>query len=216
MCKDRISFTGNLSIHLVNVQRGLCVPLIAHFFLWLFIASIHARNPFGGIQALDLAFRQIDRQIDRFVQGKIFLRTEKIQLKIYSFYSLASFFRCTIHSISFYTFLSICLPFIFFCFEHSSQFTFWWRATSVIFWKMRVFEFLSSSKFDMATWLTNCHFYSKSHYTDIILLYFGFLTSQHFIHEKRVFDSELQTYENCTSFMRPESNFFAPKNGPFG
>ena len=57
MCKDRISFTGNLSIHLVNVQRGLCVPLIAHFFLWLFIAAIQAQNPFGGIQALDLALR---------------------------------------------------------------------------------------------------------------------------------------------------------------
>ena len=80
MCKDRISFTGNLSIHLVNVQRGLCVPLIAHFFPWLFIASIQAQNPFGEIQALDLAS----------------------------------------HSISFYAFLSICLPFFFFCFEHSS------------------------------------------------------------------------------------------------
>ena len=54
MCKDRISFAGNLSIHLVNVQRGLCVPLIAHFFPMLFIASIQAKNPFGGIQALDL------------------------------------------------------------------------------------------------------------------------------------------------------------------
>ena len=64
MCKDRISFTGNLSIHLVNVQRGLCVPLIAHFFPRLFIASIQAQNPFGGMQALDLvknieAYRKI-------------------------------------------------------------------------------------------------------------------------------------------------------------